>query len=142
MTDVFSKKLRSAVMAAVRSKGNKDTEVSLADFFRRHGIIGWRRHLPMPGKPDFTFRRERVVVFVDGCFWHGCSKHLRMPASNRSYWRKKIARNMARDRRVTRELAADGWTVLRVWEHSLRDENRVVQRVVTALARKHAKRDA
>ena len=71
MADVFTKKKRSAVMAAIRSHGNKDTELKLISIFRGHGIKGWRRHQPLPGKPDFVFRRERLAVFVDGCFWHG-----------------------------------------------------------------------
>ncbi|MEK7677789.1 MAG: very short patch repair endonuclease [Verrucomicrobiota bacterium] len=134
MADIFTKEKRPAVMAAVRSTGNKDTEVSMVRIFRTHGIKGWRRHLLLTGKPDFAFPKERVAVFVDGCFWHGCSVHCRMPASNRSYWRRKIGRNVTRDRVVTRALAAAGWTVLRVWEHNLRKPGQVVRRVVTALA--------
>ena len=76
MTDVFSKKKRSQVMAAIRSKGNKTTELRLASILRAHGISGWRRHQPLFGKPDFVFRRERLAVFVDGCFWHGCPQAL------------------------------------------------------------------
>ncbi len=135
MADVLTKQKRSQVMAAVCSTGNKATEGSLAMMFRRHGVKGWRRHLPLPGKPDFTFLRQRVTVFVDGCFWHGCPQHLRMPASNRSYWLEKIARNQARDRAVTRELRLEGWEVLRLWEHELFDEHRILKRVVKALTR-------
>ena len=76
MTDVFSKKQRSQVMAAIRSKGNKTTELRLASILRAHGIKGWRRDQPLFGKPDFVFRRERLAVFVDGCFWHGYSAQL------------------------------------------------------------------
>jgi len=79
MADVFSKTKRSAVMAAIRSRGNKDTEMKLAAITRTHGITGWRRHLPLPGRPDFAFRKERVAVFVDGCFWHGCPLHGHKP---------------------------------------------------------------
>lgn len=130
MTDVFSKKQRSRIMAAVRSTGNRDTEDILVTIFRRNGITGWRRHLPLIGKPDFTFRERGVVVFVDGCFWHGCSLHLRMPATNRGYWLKKIARNKARDKVVTRKLRSSGWLVLRLWEHELKDETRVLRLVM------------
>lgn len=68
MADTFTCAERSRIMAAVRSRGNKLTEVRLLHLFRRHGITGWRRHLPLPGSPDFTFGDRRVVVFVDGCF--------------------------------------------------------------------------
>src|SRR6266704_3667265 len=96
MADVFSKKKRSQVMAAIRSRGNIDTELKLASIFRAHRIKGWRRHQRLPGSPDFVFRRERVAVFVDGCFWHGCPKHGRTPDSNRGYWLPKLKRNKQR----------------------------------------------
>ncbi len=70
-------------------------------------------------RPDFVWRRERVAVFVDGCFWHGCPWHGTKPSSNKSFWREKLARNRARDRLVTRTLRQAGWQVLRIWEHTL-----------------------
>jgi len=66
MPDVFSKSKRSAVMAAIRSKGNKDTELAFLKLLRAGGIKGWRRHAVLPGRPDFVFRRQRVAIFVDG----------------------------------------------------------------------------
>ncbi len=66
-----------------------------------------------------VFVRAKVAVFVDGCFWHGCPEHCRRPSSNEGYWEKKIAGNMARDERVTRELAELGWRVVRIWEHEV-----------------------
>jgi DNA mismatch endonuclease, patch repair protein len=74
-------------------------------------------------KPDFVFRQVRLALFVDGCFWHGCPKHCNMPASNRPFWRKKLAANMARDRRVNRALRRAGWEVVRVWECELPRQN-------------------
>jgi len=70
-------------------------------------------------RPDFLFRAERVAVFVDGCFWHGCPRHATRPRQNRSFWDAKLARNKARDREVTRGLKRAGWTVLRIWECAL-----------------------
>jgi DNA mismatch endonuclease (patch repair protein) len=135
MADVFPKEKRSEIMAAVRSTGNKLTETKLVSIFRRYRVTGWRRHLRLLGRPDFTFRSERVVVFVDGCFWHGCPKHLRMPTSNRAYWQKKIAANMARDRTNTNQLRIAGWKVIRVWEHELGSELRVLRRLTKVLSR-------
>jgi DNA mismatch endonuclease, patch repair protein len=66
---------------------------------------------------DIVFPRQRLAVFVDGCFWHGCPEHGRMPTRNADYWQAKIARNRERDERVTRGLSAAGWRVLRLWEH-------------------------
>jgi len=137
MADVFSKAKRSEVMAAIRSRGNRDTEVCLAGILRAGGIKGWRRHVALRGRPDFVFHKDRVAVFVDGCFWHGCPQHGRKPDSNKRYWNAKIARNKARDRAVTRALKSAGWRVLRIWEHELRVRNRVSRRVAAALAESH-----
>ena len=70
-------------------------------------------------RPDFVFRSERVAVFVDGCFWHGCPRHATRPVGNRKFWDAKLARNKARDREVSRALRRAGWTVLRIWECAL-----------------------
>src|SRR5206468_5757771 len=133
MPDVFSKKKRSLVMAAVRSKGNKETELRLVTILRGNGIRGWRRNQRLPGKPDFVFRRERVAVFVDGCFWHGCRWHCRMPQDNREYWQGKISRNFLRDRKTNALLRKAGWRVVRVWGHALRYPETVVRRITSVL---------
>jgi DNA mismatch endonuclease, patch repair protein len=133
MADVFNKAKRSLVMAAIKSKGNKNTEQRLISIFRAKAITGWRRNQKLPGKPDFVFRRERLAVFVDGCFWHGCRWHCRMPHSNRIYWRRKISRNIARDRLIRDRLRSCGWKVVRVWEHSLRLPDSVARRIISWL---------
>lgn len=166
MPDVFSKAKRAAVMARIRSRGNRDTELALATLLRRHRLNGWRRQVTLRVsfsgarlgvKPDFVFRRERVAVFVDGCFWHGCPWHspparwLRkssMPEvpraagggparTGKQFWREKLAANRARDRAVNRALRAAGWRVVRFWEHELRtpDPARLLGRLRTALRR-------
>lgn len=119
MADIFDKAKRSAVMALIRSRGNRATELRLIAVMREHGITGWRRNARVFGRPDFVFRRERVAIFVDGCFWHGCPRHGTMPANNRAFWKAKLARNAVRDREVTRELRKAGWRVVRVWECAL-----------------------
>lgn len=121
-------------MAAIKSKGNKETELKMVAIFRAAGISGWRRNQKCLGKPDFVFRKSRIAVFVDGCFWHGCKKHCRMPSDNREFWRLKIERNMARDRLVSRSLKLHGWRVLRIWAHSLKASDRVADRVRSALS--------
>lgn len=104
MPDVFTPAKRSLVMARIRGSGNKDTELRMIALFRAHGITGWRRTQKLFGKPDFVFRKERVVVFVDGCFWHGCPKpkHSPLPKNRAERWAAKFQRNRERDLRVTR----------------------------------------
>ena len=68
-------------------------------------------------RADVTFTRARVVVFIDGCFWHGCPQHYVEPKTHADYWAPKIAANRARDAESTSRLSEDGWTVLRFWEH-------------------------
>ena len=129
MADVFTKAKRSQVMSRIRGRGNKDTELALASIFRRHRISGWRRNQPVFGKPDFVFPKLKLAVFVDGCFWHSCPKHRTKPANNAAFWRKKLAANQARDRRVTRALRRMGWRVVRLWEHELRDIEQCLEKI-------------
>jgi DNA mismatch endonuclease (patch repair protein) len=134
MADTFNKAKRSQIMAAVRSTGNKATEIKLVEILRQHRITGWRRNQRLPGSPDFVFPELKVVVFVDGCFWHGCRKHLRMPTDNRAYWLRKIERNQTRDRATVHALRDAGWRVLRIWEHELKFAKSVVRRLTKALS--------
>jgi DNA mismatch endonuclease, patch repair protein len=127
-------------MAAIRSKGNKDTELKLASILRAAGSTGWRRHQHVAGRPDFIFRRERVAVFVDGCFWHGCPDHGRKPDSNRAYWLPKLRRNQQRDAAVKRALSNAGWAVVRLWEHDLANPVRTARRITRSLTRLRSKR--
>ena len=70
-------------------------------------------------KADIVFRRARLCVFVDGCYWHGCPKHFHAPKVNREWWNEKIADNRKRDRRKTSALRKRGWRVIRIWEHEI-----------------------
>jgi DNA mismatch endonuclease (patch repair protein) len=135
MADVFSATKRSEIMSRVRGRGNKATELALVIFLRRHGIVGWRRHVHLFGSPDFVFVKGRVAVFVDGCFWHGCAKHASLPMSNQVFWAAKLARNKARDRLVMRTLRQRGWHVVRVWQHELspKNEQRLLRRLRDAI---------
>lgn len=119
MVDTVDRTERSRIMRLVRSRGNESTEAVVVGLFRKGGLTGWRRQADLPGRPDFAFPKSRLAVFVDGCFWHGCAKHLRLPATNHRYWVQKIGRNVARDRAVRRALSGRAWRVVRIWEHEL-----------------------
>jgi DNA mismatch endonuclease (patch repair protein) len=128
--DTFTRKARSQVMSRIRSSGNCTTELRLIRIMRDHSIRGWRRGSKLPGKPDFIFRGCRVVIFVDGDFWHGNPRNFRLPKSNIGYWSAKILRNRDRDKAINRELRSLGWTVVRIWESSLRNEKTVAARIL------------
>lgn len=68
-------------------------------------------------RPDVVFTRQRVAIFVDGCFWHSCPEHGAAPRVNTGYWNPKLERNQQRDRENTEALESAGWTVVRIWEH-------------------------
>jgi DNA mismatch endonuclease (patch repair protein) len=136
MTDIVSKEKRSRVMAAVKSRGNRSTELKLIKILRKFHVSGWRRNQPLFGKPDFVFKQERVVVFVDGCFWHGCPTCYRRPKSSREYWDNKVQGNIERGKKVDANLSQDGWTVVRIWEHELSDPEKVKDRIVCFLQAK------
>jgi DNA mismatch endonuclease, patch repair protein len=138
MADLWTKEKRSAVMSLVRGRGNKGTELALVRLLRQNGINGWRRHLSLPGNPDFTFCKHRLTLFVDGCFWHSCPRHARRPKSNVVFWRRKFSTNKKRDKNVSQTLRKLGWRVLRVWEHDLepRRQMQVVRRIRKALKKR------
>lgn len=124
-------------MAANRGRRNKATEWRLRARLVASGISGWRMNAAdIEGKPDFAFDKARVVVFVDGCFWHGCPLKCRnIPAANHDFWLRKITGNKKRDRLVNRRLKRSGWRVLRFWEHDLRRRPEdVLQHVKSAVA--------
>ncbi len=87
----------------------------------------------MPGKPDFVFPKYRLAIFVDGCFWHGCPRCYKEPKVNTEFWREKIRRNILRDRRTLLLLRKKGWHVMRFWEHSLKKDIVVANRMKKAM---------
>jgi DNA mismatch endonuclease, patch repair protein len=91
-------------------------------FLHRCGLRFRKDQRPIPGlrcAADLVFPRARLCIFIDGCFWHGCPTHFRVPASNSAWWAEKIEANRARDRRNDAILRRDRWYVIRVWEHQV-----------------------
>ncbi|MFA4796604.1 very short patch repair endonuclease [Leptospira kirschneri] len=116
MTDVFSKNKRSQIMRQVKSKNNKSTELKLIKILRRLKISGWRRNVPLQGKPDFVFPRLKIVVFTDGCFWHGHNCRNVKPKENAIFWNDKVKKTIKRDKLTNQILRKKGYSVLRFWE--------------------------
>lgn len=141
MADTLTATQRSERMSRVRGQRNNSTELRLIALMRQYHVVGWRRGIALPGKPDFVFRAEKLAVFVDGCFWHGCARHGRMPKSRVAFWRAKLLRNAERDRSISRTLRTAGWTVMRIWECALsrRKSERTLLRLVRAVEKRREK---
>lgn len=129
MSDVVSKSKRSRIMRSVKSK---DTKIEI--FFRKklwaEGIRYRKNPLHYFGKPDLVIKKYRLAFFVDSCFWHGCKEHMRQPKTNKKYWESKIKRNTERDKEVNLYYKKNNWHVIRVWEHDLRNADRVINLVL------------
>lgn len=120
MTDSMTPAKRSRCMSRIRST---DTKPELALRKRLFGKgMRFRTRLKLAGKPDIAFTRARLAVFIDGCFWHGCPRHGTSPKSNSEYWNAKLRRNRERDGAIDAALTADGWEVIRYWEHDIKDD--------------------
>ena len=135
MTDTVSRRKRSEIMSKIRSSDTK-AEIALRRCLWNEGIR-FRLRPKLPGKTDIVFPSMRVVIFVDGCFWHKCPKHFRGPKSKIDYWEPKIARNVTRDKKISRALRKNGWKVLRFWEHDVnKDLEKCRKRTHAALTHK------
>jgi len=132
--DTVSKKKRSEIMSRVRGKDSK-MELTVGRALSKAGLR-YRKHVrSLPGTPDIAFIGNRVVVFLDSCFWHGCRWHGSMPKTNRFFWRKKLTDNKNRDKSVDRAYRKIGWKALRFWEHQIKgDVLKVVSQIRMALS--------
>ena len=120
MTDTVSKKKRSKIMRAVKSK-DSEIEVKFRKAIWKAGFRYRKSPTKYFGKPDLVLKKYKTVIFIDSCFWHGCKRHCRLPSSNKKYWIKKIKRNKKRDKEVNRHYKKLGWNVVRIWEHEMAD---------------------
>lgn len=133
MADVFDAAKRSQIMSRVKGRGNLATEGRLLSVLQEQRITGWRRQFRLFGKPDFVFPQQRLAIFVDGCFWHGCPSHGSIPTTNAVFWLEKLKRNKNRDRVVNRELRRRGWRVLRFWQHEFKYPQKITRRLTRSL---------
>lgn len=135
MPDTYDAATRSAVMKRIKGR-DTGAEMLLRKTLYSLGVRGWRCHRrDLPGKPDLSFTRGRLAVFVDGAFWHGHpSKYWR--GRSGGYWDGKIERNIERDRRANRQLAAERWNVVRIWDFEVEsDPVAAARKVLEALGR-------
>jgi len=135
MADVFSKKVRSRIMSSIRGKDTKP-ELMLRKALSARGLR-YRLHYTVGNKRiDIAMPGKKVAIYIDGCFWHGCPKHVSLPKSNKGYWLPKLRRNKERDKETNIFLRKNGWHVIRIWEHEVKkDTDKPVKRIMEALRR-------
>lgn len=121
MADTVSKKRRSEIMSSVRSS-NTEPELIIRKFLFNQGFRYRINDKSLPGKPDIKLTKYKCVILINGCFWHGhenCRIYV-MPKTNQDFWKKKILRNVERDRNNIEALRSMGWRVIVIWECELR----------------------
>ncbi len=123
--------------ARLSKQKRRDTkpEVALRRALHRRGLRYFVDRAPLKGmrrRADLVFPRRKVAVYVDGCFWHSCPVHATKPRNNAQWWADKLAANVTRDRDTDEKLLAEGWRVVRIWEHE--DPTEAADRVVDELS--------
>jgi len=117
----FSKETRSKIMSSIRGK-NTAPELKVR---KKLWNLGKRYRIhdrTIFGTPDISNKSKRIIIFIDGCFWHGCDKCYTEPKTNTEFWRNKISRNKERREKVLKELKKDDWKVLQFWEHQIHSD--------------------
>lgn len=130
MSDIFSKVKRSEIMSKIRSKWSAHEKIAHNHLKARK--IRHVMHPEMLGNPDILIKDTNTVVFLDGCFWHGCPQCYRRPQSNMKYWESKIEYNTERDKKIRANLKKQGFRVVAFWEHefSKKNLNGTIQKIV------------
>lgn len=124
-------------MRAVKGRGTR-LEKRLWAMLAGLRLKGWKKNADdVVGKPDVVFLNQRIAIFIDGCFWHGCPHCKRkLPATNREYWERKIKRNIELARLHDEQLQREGWVVLRIWEHEMANMATVRLKILQVLSDK------
>lgn len=130
--DVLSKSQRSYCMSRIRSRHTLPEKV-VREILRSLGIR-YRLDSTLLGRPDIKLVGQKAVIFVDGCFWHGCPRHFKVPSGNREFWLDKIKKNVERDRKVDSLLRRAGYKVIRIWEHQAKNPSRLALQLGVKLA--------
>jgi len=116
-------------MSSIRCKDTKP-ELTIRKILWSHGIRYRIHDSDIIGKPDISFKKRKLAIFIDGCFWHACKKCYNEPKTNILFWRKKILGNKLRRKSVRKKLRMDGWKILQFWEHDIKiDSNKIVKEI-------------
>lgn len=120
MNDNLSKEQRSKNMKQIKSV--LKLEDRFASGLWRSGVRFRRNDRKLFGTPDISIKKYRIVIFIDSCFWHQCPLHGNIPKSNIKFWKAKLNRNVERDQEVNEHYSEGGWTIIRIWEHDLKND--------------------
>ena len=136
MVDQFSPEKRSEIMSRVKNK-NTSIELNLRKELWSRGYR-YRLYTNLPGTPDIVFPKIKIVIFVDGCFWHNCPIcQPKMPSTNKEYWRNKIDRNVERAKKADKELENMGWDIIHIWGHQInKDLEKTVDSLISYIKQK------
>jgi DNA mismatch endonuclease, patch repair protein len=138
MTDNLTKEQRRKNMRAIKARSKLEDMVA-SELWKR-GIRYRRNNKSLFGKPDISIKKYKIVIFIDSCFWHCCPIHGNMPKSNIDYWKRKLNRNIERDKEVTSFYKQKGWSILRIWEHEVKkDFDLAIEKIINTI--KYAKED-
>ncbi|MHA7136607.1 very short patch repair endonuclease [Rossellomorea arthrocnemi] len=124
MADVMTKEQRRKNMKAIKSVSKLESVLS-TELWKK-GFRFRRNSKTLFGKPDISIKKYKTVIFIDSCFWHQCPIHGNMPKTNTEFWKKKLKRNIERDKEVNHYYTEKGWHLKRVWEHEIKEDLDVV----------------
>lgn len=135
MTDRITKEQRSQVMKSIKGQSLLENEVSKALW---HKGVRFRKNVrSLFGNPDISIKKYKIVIFIDSCFWHACPIHGNTPKSNTDFWKDKLKRNKERDLEVSAYYNDKGWSVIRIWEHELKDDfDGVIEKLIQVIQEK------
>jgi len=124
--DKHTKEQRSYNMSRIRSQNTKP-EITLIKIMK---VLKFTyQPKKVIGNPDFANKKQKIAVFIDGCFWHKCPKHYVKPKTNIKFWKDKIKKNIQRDEKVTKNLKEKRWRVIRIWEHDIKKVQKDLRKV-------------
>jgi DNA mismatch endonuclease (patch repair protein) len=118
--DNITKKQRKKCMKNIKGS-DTELELSFRKYIWNKGLRGYRVNNSIKGKPDLYFPKQKIAIFIDGCFWHKCPECYVRPKSRNKYWDAKIENNVKRDEKITKELTKQGIDVLRFWGHEIKN---------------------
>lgn len=121
MADKVPEEIRSKNMRAIRSTHTKLEDMVTKELWKR-GFRFTKNNASLKGKPDISIKKYKIVIFIDSCFWHLCELHGHIPKSNVDYWYQKLNRNKQRDIDITSYYKNNGWNILRIWEHEIKED--------------------